>query len=416
MNILLAYSKTCFDPADPQVRMRAGASSAGTLAATLYEELSKLGEVDYVDGQRPPLSLPKGHYDLAVGILGSLSPLMRRCKIDRKVLFAVNMHPAERNRILRAFNRRWQVCSARHLSTSCAHLRTVDDIEAADDIILVGNETVAASYLHWGVEPERLHCLDYASILPLAQKGDLQAGAPPRILYLATEMCLRKGYDILHALLQQAHRAGSAFHVDIVGMARDRGYRARLAGLQAELGDKVAVHGWMDSSGAEYRSLLAANDWIVFPSMEEGQAGSVLDALSQGVVPLVTCETGIHYSPLGYLEPSLESARNAELLQRLLSCPADEVLRLRRSALEYYRRVHLPWRGKLAELLRAAAARNPDAERKPAPVHEPEPSMVERFITAPAALLLSGIMPSRQHRKQLYNHWRMVQLRLRGNL
>ena len=154
-------------------------------------------------------------------------------------------------------------------------------------------------------------------------------------------MCLRKGFDILAELLRE--NKDSAIQVGIIGGAGDKTYRARLEELRRIMGEKLTVHGWVDSSSDAYLQLLRSYDAVIFPSLEEGQAGSVLDAMSQGLVPLITRETGIDYSPLGFLQPAMNCKNNHELLHRLINLSSDALLRLQQQTLQYYQAQHAGW-------------------------------------------------------------------------
>ncbi len=350
MNILLAYSTRHYTPGGGGEE-RLAASSAATLACTLYGILSRYGEVEYVDGVKPPKKLKRRQYDLLVGIQGSLTPLCRLARFDKVVLFAVNMHPAERNLILQSFNERYRVCSSKHVVRNCVHLRQMDDIERADAVLLVGNATIARSFLKHGTALESLRRFNYTSALPLRDVASLAPGKPVRVLYVATEMCLRKGFDVLSDMLLSVREL--SFLCGIVGSGGDAEYRAKLAALQAELGDKLVVHGWVDSSSPEYVQLLRGYDVVLFPSLEEGQAGSVLDAMSQGLVPLITRQTGVDFSPLGFLVPEIQSAANAELLRRVLALDAEDLRALQCRTLAWYQQNHADWEQNLARALDA---------------------------------------------------------------
>lgn len=416
MHILLAYSTRHFQP---DAASKAGRSSAAVLAGALHDILSRFGEVEYVDGLNPPRRLQRRHYDLLVSILGGISPLCRRARFDKVCLFAVNMHPVERNSILDRFNAAFHVCDARTLDKSIVSLATLDDIGRADAILLAGNETVRQSYVRHSVDPARLRCFNYASALPAAgpiMRSEKRPATANRFAYAATEMCLRKGFDIVAELFSGAARRGKNFHLTVIGGRGSKTYAAKLAALQQELGERISVEGWVPSDSERYPELLRQNDFIIFPSLEEGQAGSVLDALACGLVPIVTPQTGIDCSPLGMLEPTLHSQRNKRILDRAFEAGENEVNALKQQTAAYYAARHLPWRSELEEAFRLflktgrihpeGAARNDAPCRKTAPI-----SWARRYLAAPGAWLLRFLCPSKQKRKRLYNYCRMARLR-----
>lgn len=350
MNILLAYSAKHFNPEkENSAERNFSASSAATLARTLYHILREMGHVEYVDGLKPPKKLARKHYDLMVGIQGSITPLSKLATFDKVVLFAVNMHPRTRNRILQDFNQRYKVCSQKHIDRNTVHFRQLDDIQRADAVFLVGNATVARSFLQNGKALSSIRRFNYASALPLRAADTLSPDSVPRILYVSTEMCLRKGFDILSNMLTKFQ--DTPYMCGIIGGSGDADYQYKLSNLQKQLGDKIHLHGWVDSSSPEYRNLLQQYDFVLFPSLEEGQAGSVLDAMSQGLIPLITRETGIDFAPLGYFLPALDSEHNEDILKHALSLAKGQILSLQKQTLQYYQRYHLYWQNNLKRAL-----------------------------------------------------------------
>ncbi len=410
MRILLAYSTHHFDPACPE---KAGKASAAVLARTLYGILSGFGDVEYVDGLKPPKKLRHRHYDLLVSILGGISPLCCVAHFDKVLLFAVNMHPVERNAILDRFNRRHCVCDAHSLDKTIVSLSTLDDIERADAIFLVGNGTVRDSFIHRGVAADKVRALNYASGLPLREKSELDIpGKTPRFVYAATEMCLRKGFDIVAELFSRAAAEGRDFRLSIIGGKGSKSYAAKLEALKETLGDKLNVEGWVPSESARYPALLKQHDYIIFPSLEEGQAGSVLDALACGLVPLVTRETGVDLSPFGFLEAELGSAENAAILNRAMAAEAAERAELKGLTLDYYAEHHLPWVEHMQQAVTHFLKTGEVFEAGQCPPCCSGASAAapvtpwRRYLLAPLAWAARFFCPAKQKRKRLYNYYR----------
>ncbi len=408
MRILLAYSTYHFDPACPE---KARKESAGVLARTLYTMLSRFGEVDYVDGLNPPTTLPHSHYDLLVSILGGITPLCRMASFGNICLFAVNMHPAERNAILDRFHDRYRVCDTRSVDKAIVSLETLDDIERADAIFLVGNDTVRESFLNQGIAPQKVRALNYASALPLPEPSELEAsGKTPRFVYVATEMCLRKGFDIMVELFTQAAEEGRDFHLSIIGREGNKTYASKLEQLKLTLGDKLTVEGWVPAETNAYPELLRKNDFVILPSLEEGQVGSVLDALACGLIPIVTREAGIDISPLGFLEGELGSAENKAIFNSALEASEEEIANLKQVSLAHYIAHHLPWETELQKafeyFLETGDAHDSESSADEEAATQPSASAWSRYVMAPLAYGARYLCPSKQKRKRLYNYYR----------
>ncbi len=226
-------------------------------------------------------------------------------------------------------------------------------------------------------------------------------------------MCLRKGFDIVAELFTCAAANKQDFHLSVIGGMGSKSYAAKLERLEQELGEKIKVEGWVPSESEEYHELLKQNDYLIFPSLEEGQAGSVLDALACGMIPIVTRETGVDISPFGFLEAELGSCENAAILNRALRADAAEMTELKELTLDYYATHHLPWEEELQRVLThyittgEVYARGEECPPAYTPRLKEEPvSALRRYLWGPLACGLRWLCPSKQKRKRMYNYYR----------
>jgi hypothetical protein len=70
-----------------------------------------------------------------------------------------------------------------------------------------------------------------------------------------------------------------------------------------------------------------------------------------GVIPVVSPNSGLDFSPLGFCELETGSARNRDLLRRACALPESERARLRRETLEHYDEFHAGFEARLDEAL-----------------------------------------------------------------
>ena len=358
MKILLGYSATHFDPQKPPAVQKYWGHSASILARTLYRVLQEFGEVTYLDNDSYS-SVAGQSFDLFVGIAANFDRVLASCSIKKSIFVAVNMHPAERNRMLRSFMRREGVprralshCDLAEVRRTCTGLRQ------ADAIVCVGGTLAYNSYLRHGIPPQKIFMLNYglpkAEAEPTArQAGQCSSGgATRRFVYSASDIGLRKGFDVVAALFSHRNISGRDFRLDIVGAVMRPYYKEKLAKLVKISEGKVVYHGWQDSHESRYREILNDADYVFFPSIEEGQAGTAIDAIARGVIPIVSAESGIDFSPLGMLEPKIHSDRNLETLECALDADSEKIDDLRRRTIEYYDEFHAGWDDRLATALR----------------------------------------------------------------
>jgi glycosyltransferase involved in cell wall biosynthesis len=311
MKILLSYSKRHFDPdLDPKEQEHWG-SSASVLARSLYALLSRA---------------------------------------KKSIFFAVNMHPKVRNRLLGDFTR------LHHLEQSVASWDHMDEkdisrsLRRADSIICVGNTTVYNSYVQSGVPKTKIKMINYAA----QETPPPKLPAKPklkRFLYSASDIGLRKGFDIIENLFSHPSLKHDEVQLTVVGRVRNEYYQHKLDSLKRKFGPRLDVRGWVPSQEPEYADLLREHSFVIFPSLEEGQAGTVLEAMQQGLIPIITPQTGVDFSPLGSLEPALNSQHNRDILSAAIKLDGAAVRRLQQKTLDYYDEFHRPFKRVLAQTL-----------------------------------------------------------------
>jgi glycosyltransferase involved in cell wall biosynthesis len=344
MRILLSYSRNHFDPSLPQKQQENWGSSASILARTLYRLLCDLGEVRYID--LTEVDLVRGdEFDLFVGVITNFTLIRSACRIRRSVLFAVNMHPLERTSILRRRISTTTPSDVRaEILNETHHYRwAASAIKEADAIICVGNAVTLKSYFERGVPLKKIKVINYgvgpcSSLEPRRPKPPVR-----RLLYVSSDIGLRKGFDIIEAAIRSIVSEGIPFHLDILGKALCPSYQDRVQKLVELKPEAIRFHGWINSSTTSYDEIVSSCDYILAPSLEEGQLGAMLDALRLCVVPISSAYTGIDFSPLGVLSPDPNDPHNVVLLKSALQKSDDEIDALKAHALDYYQLFHEPF-------------------------------------------------------------------------
>lgn len=337
MNILLVYSKVHFDPDLPQEKQKRWGSSASILARTLYHILGQKGKLTYIHFDKHATVKGK-HFDLVVAISNGIADLFKYVSFDKFVFFSVNMSMCERNQILTDFicdhdlNRKELLKKGDFVDE-----QAMEYVRRADFILGVGNNAVLNSYLKYGIDGAKIKMLNYG-ILDTSLSISPSLDSRKRFVYVASDIGLRKGFDLVYDLFLGLKKGDYA--LTIIGSAFSPYYQAKLDVLQTILGDRCQYYGWIESNSAEYDAILKAQDFLVFPSLEEGQAGTVLDCMVRGVIPMLTPASGFDFSPLGFLDTALDSSQNKGILQRAMKLSSESVNQLKEKTLEYYKEMH----------------------------------------------------------------------------
>jgi glycosyltransferase involved in cell wall biosynthesis/GT2 family glycosyltransferase len=393
MRFLLSYSSAHFDPSLPPEQQEQWGSSANVISRTLHDVLARRGEVTFIDAAAPS-EVSGRQFDFFVGIPRNFGKFLEVCNIDRSVLVGVNMHPQEHNDLLLDFMVR------ERLPTTALHPLDLHDVEgrsrdigAADWILLFGNVATLNSYVRHGVPIEKVKLVNYGSDLSGEDRPSqvTEGRTETSFLYCASEIGLRKGFDIVEGAMAEAdlERLGARLH--IAGAASYPHYRQRLEELEARLGSHVTNHGWLPANGSEYRELLTSVDYLFFPSLEEGQAGTVLDAMACGVIPLISANCGVDFAPLGFCELESSSAENLKLLGRACDLSAAERGRLREQTLEYYEEFHASFERQLDVAVEDLLEESPRPQVSVVlPVYEKEPTLEDLLKPLDRALVAYG--------------------------
>ncbi len=379
MRVLLSYSAEHFDPSLPMEEQAQWGTSANVISRTLYAALAKRGDVTFVDAAEPGRVAGQS-FDAFVGIQRNFGAILERCDIGRSILVAVNMHPAEHNELLLDFVIR------EGLPTASLHAldfhdvpRRVRDLEAADSILLFGNSRTLESYTRNGIPGGKIRLASYGVDIEAERSRNRSPQDAPhtQILYSASEIGLRKGFDIVAALAEEIDLGRLSGHLHIVGRPSYPHYRAKLDDLVGGLQPHVTNHGWLPAASPHYRALLGSCDYLLFPSLEEGQAGTVLDAMACGVIPLVSPNCGVDFAPLGFCRLELGSTHNRALLMEAFALRPDERSRLAEDTIDHYVEAHGDFEDRLESTLddllsgsRAHAGRQPSmaaVQTAPAP-------------------------------------------------
>lgn len=191
-----------------------------------------------------------------------------------------------------------------------------DDLRHADRV-LVNSEFVKETFIHQGWDAARIEVIyqglddSFFELLPEPGQGkQSQPGAPLQLVF-AGAFEQRKGADHLAEALQQLDDI--PWTLELIGPI-DETMRTRHAGFLAD--PRVAVVGRVGRD--ELARRLVEADAFLFPSLAEGSARVVFEALAAGCFVITTknsgsiVEDGVH----GFLVQPDDTATTAEALRR----------------------------------------------------------------------------------------------------
>ena len=179
----------------------------------------------------------------------------------------------------------------------------------ADKLIVVGNEftrqTYARDLAH--VKIERINLFFHRSSHSLSRPVAPMAARKCSILWFGSGGLLHKGLDIAIECARR-HRE---IHLHVCGTLAEREFQEYFL---AKAPENTSFHGFVDIESERFSELVATCGALLYPSLSEGQAGSVLTVCGNAsLVPIITRNSGLDESRLGFEieEPTLESTLRA---------------------------------------------------------------------------------------------------------
>lgn len=282
MKILLSASNKHFNPVTKEVRIR---HSVGVLIELFSKVIEEMGDVTYVSDT----DIVEGQeFDLIISWPRNFDNLTKHNKYKKSVCF---FNIAESS-----FLKNQMRAEAGRLGCKLSDCFTPLNYYHADMNFLIGGDEVEKQYLAAGVKKEKIVQLHYRhGFIPYKKRPKNKV---PVFLHSATTLGLRKGF--WHVLHDFENAKLDAKLICIGKVQKERFWIELVEKYKKH--PRIEIRGWLPNSTTAYVDAIHESDFVVFPSFGEGAAGSVLEAMEGGCVPIVSRESGIEAHPLGWYE------------------------------------------------------------------------------------------------------------------
>ncbi|MFO0752917.1 MAG: glycosyltransferase [Thermodesulfovibrionales bacterium] len=207
-------------------------------------------------------------------------------------------------------------------------------IEHADYATVLGNEFTLGTYAYARKPLFRTH-VPACMVYPWPEGKDF-ASCGRSFLWLGSGGLVHKGLD----LVLDVFAGMPDFTLYVCGpVGKERDFEKEYA---RELYATPNIHtvGWVSIDSPAFREITEKCAGILYPSCSEGQAGSVVTCMHEGLIPLVSYESGVDVEDFGILlrESSPDALREA--LHRIASLRPAEREERARKAWDYARKHH----------------------------------------------------------------------------
>jgi glycosyltransferase involved in cell wall biosynthesis len=201
-------------------------------------------------------------------------------------------------------------CTLTGLSDSAAKLARKEGELQLADVVVVPSEFVRSTLIQHGAAAAPIAVVPFGSPLPLSQPPPASTTGPLRVLYVGS-LGQRKG---LSYALDAVHALGSQVSLTLIGRITAPQCRPLIAALDQ--------HHWIETlPHPQILEQMRQHDVLVLPSLFEGYALVISEALSQGLPVLTTPNSGamgtIRDGVEGFIVPIRSSQAIAERLLQL---------------------------------------------------------------------------------------------------
>ncbi|MGH2454197.1 MAG: glycosyltransferase [bacterium] len=222
-------------------------------------------------------------------------------------------------------------------------------IEAADGATVKGTTVTMETYAHAG---RPMHQIDGSStvLLPWPEGKDFEASRR-QFIWLGSRGLVHKGLD----LVLEAFAGMPDYALTVCGPVRAESDFESAFADELYRRPNIRTVGWVDLAGPQFREIAARSLGIVYPSCAEACAGSVINTMHAGLIPVVSRESGVDvHDELGMVlsDCSVEDIRDR--VRALSDLPVADLQSMARRAWELARTRHT--RERFAQSYREAVA------------------------------------------------------------
>ncbi len=274
---------------------------------------------------------PKKTYKFCIDTRFKLANLARKLNEDCVKILHIEIphvlfhNAAECNRLLHLQQRRGITLMPRRYE------RPTLAFELADCATLRGNEFTSGTY---AFAKKPLHCISNSStvLYDWPEHKDFD-GCRRNFLWFASWGMVHKGLD----LVLEAFAEMPDYSLTVCGpVTKEKDFVQAFYTELYEL-PNIRLYGWVDVSSDEFIDLLNNCIALVYPSCSEGQAGSVINCLHAGLIPIMSYESGVDAEDFGVILKDCSLEEIKEKVYEISNLPTSELKQRSRKAWEFAR-------------------------------------------------------------------------------
>ena len=236
-----------------------------------------------------------------------------------------------------AYERALELQRRRGVSIKSIGLKLVEPhlaIEHADYATAIGNEFAMSTY-RYANKPIFRTPISSLTTYPWRDDKNYEE-ARFSFLWFGSSGLVHKGLDLVLEAFSELPR----FHLYVCGPIEDEADFS--CAYHKELYETENIHtiGWVDVEGEPFKEINQKCLGIVFPSCSEGGAGSVVQCMHAGLIPIVSYESSVDVHDFGVIleNCSIDEIRNS--IENISKLPPEELKLMSRKTWEFARANH----------------------------------------------------------------------------
>jgi glycosyltransferase involved in cell wall biosynthesis len=207
-------------------------------------------------------------------------------------------------------------------------------IEHADYATIKGNQFTVGTYAYAN---KPFFQTNNPAVVSLAWPENKRFDACRKnFLWLGSKGLVHKGLD----LVLEAFAEMPDHHVTICGpIAQDKAFEKAYFKELYETSN-IYTHGWIDVGSNDFITLANNCIGLIYPSCAEGQAGSVINCLQAGLIPVLSYESGVDVDDFGIILKNSTIRDIKDTVIKISAYPEEKLKYMAKKAWEYANRNH----------------------------------------------------------------------------
>ncbi|RNI15806.1 glycosyltransferase family 1 protein [Methanohalophilus sp. RSK] len=210
-----------------------------------------------------------------------------------------------------------------------------------DAIITLGNDEVLKSYRMffdgdiYNIPVTYYNIIDVKKVESFIVNKDYSE-AKYNFIWFGSSGLIHKGLDLV---LEYFHQHPN-LHLHVCGPIDNEPRFKNLYYRELYESPNIHTHGFVNLKSELFLSLMRKSLFAIFPSCSEGESGSVVNLMAQGMIPIVTKNAGIKIKDFGYLIPSIDIDSIDETINKVLYENENDLMAKSYKCFKNTRRTH----------------------------------------------------------------------------